>query len=1265
MTATCQWSLGHFCRSRLPKNQMFQPPNINPFSGGCMIKRVEFVEGSSSKFWQVEVVGSEVTTQWGRIGTAGQSKSKTYADEASALKDAQAQLASKLKGGYQEVGAPEKSASSPKAESDPSPSAVQNQPASTKKSTGSPKKSKSSSDTSSTPEETKVTAEAKPASPEESQESPEPFASQPEKISAGQPEFELSFFETFRPLAHPWREWGSNSAGEARHKSKNYKIWHDGLGVCLPSIRPAAKAALQALEGGAVSTDLFTNAVMLTIDAESMPLVVKACGLKGAIEAIHESSKLQQCQESHNPVRYFWVGYSQTQHNYFVAPRRHDCWLHLRRAVCQAPQDQYEELVSWARSQRPTMDLEGRCLLATVLPDLDWGAEEARACLAAATKQWSANVLPDCVWPLLASVRDPQLVLQVCTESSYMGPDPGMMSTFLANLGRGAYDIALHYRTGTVKEKWFEPLWSIPDPVLAAKLRILLDDRNLRPKLTSYYASFPHIGIPCLAEAVATGIKQKDTARTILTQLLRTGEPLPSMTTRERHVCEQLRSRFPQNQVEAQPSELPGVLVQPPWLAKKRVARSPIVVEVSLPTDFPESIEWGKSKPKGYFYNVPPPANMPNQNAEARIRSKMQKNDYPSLSDIDSLNDQQALQIWEEPHPWYEPWQGLGPLLARFELRGISGFLLYAQRNLHAVAVELQRVNSPRVASVMATALAGQKSKKIARSWFSRFPQAAVTGLIPIAVGSDKKQRPLAEDALRWVHHSFPDLDIRAVANQFGLGAGEAVQEILSFDPLQLYPNKIPALPAWLDVSGLPRPLLHNDHALPTSAVQHLCSMLAFSPIDPPYAGLEEVARACKSDSLAEFCWELYSTWHTAGGPAKDKWAFFALSHFGGDEAVRRLSPAIRVWPQEGLFARAEQGLDVLASIGTDLALMNVYQMSQKLKSKALQEKANAKMDEISARRGLTREELADRLVSDLDLEADGTCSLDFGTRQFKVVFDELLRPGLLGPDGSPVKDLPKPNSQDNAELAEAASNRWKALKKDAKTIAKGQLTRLEIAMSMRRRWDQTSWSNFLLGHPLLIHLVRRLLWGVYQQDQLVATFRVAEDSSLADAQDDTYRLGTAEDLQIGLPHPLELSKQELDKWSEVFGDYNILQPFPQLGRSIQRLTDPEKSATEITRQVGRKVHFGKLLGLEHRGWSRGQAWDSGVCVDMTKPMGAGRQAHLEFSDGLYLGMVQDSGDQTLGACFVLEGDSEAKVPLAQLDEILISELLSDLEEVR
>jgi len=62
----------------------------------------EFVEGASSKFWEVSVSGNDVTTRWGRIGSDGQSKTKTFADAVKAQAEADKLIEEKTGKGYEE-----------------------------------------------------------------------------------------------------------------------------------------------------------------------------------------------------------------------------------------------------------------------------------------------------------------------------------------------------------------------------------------------------------------------------------------------------------------------------------------------------------------------------------------------------------------------------------------------------------------------------------------------------------------------------------------------------------------------------------------------------------------------------------------------------------------------------------------------------------------------------------------------------------------------------------------------------------------------------------------------------------------------------------------------------------------------------------------------------------------------------------------------------------------------------------------------------------
>jgi predicted DNA-binding WGR domain protein len=67
-------------------------------------RRFEFVEGSSSKFWEVWRTGSEVRTRYGRIGADGQTTVKDEGTDAAAEKLYNKLIGEKTKKGYEEVG---------------------------------------------------------------------------------------------------------------------------------------------------------------------------------------------------------------------------------------------------------------------------------------------------------------------------------------------------------------------------------------------------------------------------------------------------------------------------------------------------------------------------------------------------------------------------------------------------------------------------------------------------------------------------------------------------------------------------------------------------------------------------------------------------------------------------------------------------------------------------------------------------------------------------------------------------------------------------------------------------------------------------------------------------------------------------------------------------------------------------------------------------------------------------------------------------------
>lgn len=85
------------------KAEMMKSPPTEPSAAlPGTTRRFEFVGGSSQKFWEISVSGTSFTVRFGRIGTAGQSQTKSFADEAKARREAEYLIVEKVKKGYVE-----------------------------------------------------------------------------------------------------------------------------------------------------------------------------------------------------------------------------------------------------------------------------------------------------------------------------------------------------------------------------------------------------------------------------------------------------------------------------------------------------------------------------------------------------------------------------------------------------------------------------------------------------------------------------------------------------------------------------------------------------------------------------------------------------------------------------------------------------------------------------------------------------------------------------------------------------------------------------------------------------------------------------------------------------------------------------------------------------------------------------------------------------------------------------------------------------------
>ncbi|WP_205325694.1 DUF4132 domain-containing protein [Glycomyces sp. YM15] len=580
---------------------------------------------------------------------------------------------------------------------------------------------------------------------------------------------------------------------------------------------------------------------------------------------------------------------------------------------------------------------------------------------------------------------------------------------------------------------------------------------------------------------------------------------------------------------------------------------------------------------------------------------------------------------------------------------------------------EYRRVLFPPIANLAiaryaADALVRLKTmRSIAVEWLDRHGADAAALLIPDALGRAKKLRAAAEAALRYLAATQGADLVRETAVQYGDQAAAAIGALVDIDPLVPIGIQVPEPGAWASPAALPQVLLKGrEQALPNAAIRNLVTVLAIGTPEYDYPGVAVVAETCDRISLARFSLALFEQWLTAGAPPEDGWALTQLAHFADDEAVRVLQPLVAKWPGENQHQRAVKGLKVLGAIGTETALRAINQIAEKAKFAAIKAEAREQIDAIAANLGLTADQLGDRLVPDFGLREESALVLDYGPRRFKVGFDEALKPFVSDMDGKPRKSLPKPGAKDDELLADAAYRRFAALRKDLRTVAADQVKRLERAMVRGRTWTPAEFEEHFVQHPLVWHLARRLVWAA-ETDGTRTAFRLAEDKGCTDVEENEFAI--PEHAAVRLAHPAIMG-DEVEAWAEILADYEILQPFPQLGRPVMAFTEEELQTGRLTRFEGITVPVGRLLGLTSRGWERSAPLDAGIEAGMSCEVRGAGYLVLDLDPGIWVGAVDYCPDQTLRTVVLSERDlngwdvPEPKPGFGPVDLVVASETL-------
>lgn len=344
------------------------------------------------------------------------------------------------------------------------------------------------------------------------------------------------------------------------------------------------------------------------------------------------------------------------------------------------------------------------------------------------------------------------------------------------------------------------------------------------------------------------------------------------------------------------------------------------------------------------------------------------------------------------------------------------------------------------------------------------------------------------------------------------------------------------------------------------------------------------------------------------GSAAAEKGLLGLTTRMPGIELANAVASYIRT--DGSRRAQVEYLVYALYANGDPAAIQLLLSIARRHKQAGVQAKAAELVERLAEDRGWSADELADRTIPTAGFSEDRLLRLDFGPREFLGRITDKATIELADPAGKPIKALPKPRQDDDAELAAAAKKQLTTSRKELKAVLATQTGRLNEAMCAQRTWSTSDWQQFLAGHPLIAGLIPRLVW-LEECNGQSRSFRPVDDGTLIDAHDDPIEL--AADARIGLAHSALLTADDVAAWQQHLDDYEVTPLFSQFSSTTPQFSPGTTEFTDLAGHVTDTFTFRNVA--TKRGYTRGDPEDGGWFSDYTKQFpGLNLVAAIEFT---------------------------------------------------
>lgn len=376
----------------------------------------------------------------------------------------------------------------------------------------------------------------------------------------------------------------------------------------------------------------------------------------------------------------------------------------------------------------------------------------------------------------------------------------------------------------------------------------------------------------------------------------------------------------------------------------------------------------------------------------------------------------------------------------------------------------------------------------------------------------------------------------------------------------------------------LPVRMKNGDTYAPEKEVRRYVQLAREAEHISPVSEMHQIQETLNENDLRALAHKIYRDWLKTQNANERKGVLILYGLHATDEDVVDLWNQLEQWLKE---EKAEEAADALLSLTlsrSEMAPMVVHHVGRNTDLEKVRLVSSTILEGLAVNLGIDLKELGDYLIPTLQFDFLGQRTLECSCQKYLLTLSPYLNLELedangvliaVPPEPKQTEDTPGAVSEDNTYglpiacdnqarnitvAMDSALRQFYSVRKTVAGVVHVQGHRLRLFMLGGHNWDKSAWDRLFRNNSILHIFACSLIWGIYDEQQLLDTFRCTPGGGFVNVHGDNFDFEAQDDnVRINPAHPLEMEETTVDAWRAQLESEGIEQPFQQMELPLNR----------------------------------------------------------------------------------------------------------------